>query len=472
LSGESQIPQDDTYSGANRRSSNLINVLGRTWDQICLQAVTPGEIMVVLEGAGLNDQIARERYGCLDLLDCAEQLYLRVPYRASSSITPPQDVAPPTWLPLLRGLVYLFPAAWLPVTTYIWEIRSATTGWLIATLFCWGWGQLIAHLGYGALGRQQPGQTAGFIRILSVVGLLATAGLSALVALFLHLPAEPTVAVGILTATYLFSSYALLICGRMMWLFSVSLLSAFLGLALTLVPANLVSLRDYAASWILALAVSAPLGLALLVTRRAERLVWPSIKGLMPSIGYALYGWNCAGFLAWATMTSVGIEPLKGLLNTLILAPLVLSTGVMEWLVERLFVHLRSLASRPLRREALIRQGLKALAGSVASYILLLALLYGVLAIIASDLVSLAHLTGQLLFGVATMLSVILLTVARLTIVVTSWLVCFGLLVILNFMPSNFPLSPTGIFLVDIVVLLSALLYSAVTAFYDVNSYR
>ncbi|MFK7604294.1 hypothetical protein ACI3L1_19050 [Deinococcus sp. SM5_A1] len=460
------------YPGPNRRSANPLNELGRQWDDICKQAVAPGEIMVALEAAGYNDDTARERYGCIDLLDCAEQLYMRVPYRPSLLDQEQRLPAPQVWLPLLRGLTYLLPAAWLPLTALLWPAESASVGWATATLFCWGWGQLIAYLGYRALGRQHQGQAAVFIRLLGTGGLVLTALLALLMGVLLHRPLGPTVAVALLTGTYLFSAYALFMYGRVFTLFAVTLPAVLLGLGLNLLPAQLVGLRDLGAAGVLAFAVGVPLVMTLYLTRQAERPLWPGRNEWLLASGFAMYGWSCASFLAWATITGATIAPLEGLTGSLILVPLILSMGMMEWLVERLLRQLRFLSQSTLSLEQLILSGQKALVSSLGWYVLALVLLHLILAAVATSTVSTVHVLGQVLFGMAAMVSAILLAVERLKMVVISWLVSLGLLVVINVLPSGTFLSASGIFLLDVQVLLFSLLLSVTVALFDINSYR
>lgn len=461
-----------SYLGNDRRSANPLDQLGREWDGICKQAVAPGEIMVALEAAGYNDEIAQMRYGCIDLLDCAEQLYLRVPYRPSLSDQAQRVPVPQIWLPLFRGLLYLLPAAWLPLTALLWPAESASVGWATATLFCWGWGQLIAYLGYRALGRQHHGQAAVFIRLLGIAGLGLTALFALLMGALLHRPLGPTVVVALVTGTYLFSAYALLMYGRVLALFAVSLPAALLGLGLHLLPAPLDGLREQVAAGVIAFAVGVPLLMTVYLTRGAERPFWLGLKEWVPATGFALYGWSCAAFLTWATMTSVTIAPLQGLAGSLILVPLILSMGVMEWLVERLLGQMRFLSQSTLRLEQLILTGQKALVASLGWYVLALVLLHLVLAGITANTVPVVHLLGQVLFGMAAMVSAVLLALDRLRMVLVSWLVSLGLLVVLNVLPSGSFLSASGIFLLDVQALLFGLLISVTVALFDINSYR
>lgn len=463
------LPPSD-FPNIDRRSANPMSQLGRQWNHICREAVAPGEIMVALEAAGYNDEVVRERYGCLDLLDCAEQLYLRVPYRPNLSALSGGGPVIRAWLPLLRGLTYLLPAAWLPLTAQLWPAASANVGWGTATLFCWGWGQLIAFLGYRALGFGQPGQAAAYIRLCSALGLILTGLIALLVGALLRLPLGATVAVALVTGTYLFSAYALLMYGRVLALFAVSLPAALLGLGLFIVPAG--EQRTQLAAGILAFAIGVPLAITLYLTRRPERPLWPGRSGLLPAFGHASYGWSCAVFLTWATLTSVTIAPLQGLAGTLILVPLILSMGVMEWLVERLLAQLRALATATLSLEELIAAGQRALSGSLGWYILALLALHLAMMAVATQNFPAAHILGQVTFGVAAMVSAVLLSIGRLKMVVVSWLVALGLLAVMTLLPPGAFLSASAIFLLDVEALLFGLLISAAVALYDINTYR
>ena len=73
-----------TAVGANRRSTDLVDVLGRRMDEICVAAVSPLEIAAALEMDGINDRSAREVYGHEDIFALAEALYSRVPFRQKS----------------------------------------------------------------------------------------------------------------------------------------------------------------------------------------------------------------------------------------------------------------------------------------------------------------------------------------------------------------------------------------------------
>lgn len=480
---QATLPQPaEAPGGVERRSTDPLNQLGRQWDRVCRQAVAPGEIMVALEAAGLNDAIARERYGCADLLDCAERLYQLVPYRPASDSPPApglRELWPTFWPPLLRSLTYLLPAAWLPVTPHLWPLDGAAgggaaLGWAVATLFCWGWGQLAAFLGYHALGRREGRQAAGLARALTGLGLGLLVPLSLLAALTLGRPLVPTVVVALATALYIFSAYTLLMYRREALLFALGLPAAALGLALTGELGG-TDLHRWAPG-LLALAVLPPAALAAFLTREAG-WGWPERPGdhlLRPALGHAVYGWSCAAFLSWATVTGARVAPLEGLAGSLVLVPLVLSMGALEWLVERLVTELRAEAAnaRTGHLEGLIVAAGKALAWRVGWYVLVLAGLHLLLADLGRLELSAVHLVGQMLFGVAVLVSAVLIALQRLRLVVVAWLISLALLVVLSVLPSGAFLSPSGVFLFDIEALLFFLLLFTAVTLHDVTSYQ
>ena len=96
-----------TAVGANRRSTDPVDVLGRRMDEICVAAVSPLEIAAALEMDGINDRSAREVYGHEDIFALAEALYSRVPFRQKSQPIPTQPK--PSWVEVTRGLLYAFP---------------------------------------------------------------------------------------------------------------------------------------------------------------------------------------------------------------------------------------------------------------------------------------------------------------------------------------------------------------------------
>lgn len=67
--------------GAERRSSDPVNQLGRSLDQLCLEASDPYEIAAHLEALGYNSANVAAKYGVADHFELARALFYRTPRR-------------------------------------------------------------------------------------------------------------------------------------------------------------------------------------------------------------------------------------------------------------------------------------------------------------------------------------------------------------------------------------------------------
>lgn len=70
-----------TWAGLERRSRDPVNQLGRSLNQLCLEASDAYEIAAHLEALGLNDPQKLAGYGTEDHFDLAERLFSRTPKR-------------------------------------------------------------------------------------------------------------------------------------------------------------------------------------------------------------------------------------------------------------------------------------------------------------------------------------------------------------------------------------------------------
>jgi hypothetical protein len=149
-------------AGANRRSIDPVDVLGRRMDQICVAAVSPLEIAAALEMDGINDRSAREVYGHEDIFVLAEALYARVPFRQKSQTIPTQPK--PSWVEVTRGLLYAFPGLMIAgfgltnADSSFETTQTVTAGLVFGAIFSWAWSQGMARLGYIKRGQSAPKQ--------------------------------------------------------------------------------------------------------------------------------------------------------------------------------------------------------------------------------------------------------------------------------------------------------------------------
>jgi hypothetical protein len=161
----SQMHPPMTAVGANRRSTDPVDVLGRRMDEICVAAVSPLEIAAALEMDGINDRSAREVYGHDDIFALAEALYARVPFRQKSQPLPTRAKTP--WVEVTRGLLYAFPGlmiAGFGLTNADSSLETTLTV-TAGLVFSWAWSQGMARLGYikrGQSALKQAGRTLMF----------------------------------------------------------------------------------------------------------------------------------------------------------------------------------------------------------------------------------------------------------------------------------------------------------------------
>ena len=158
-------------AGPNRRSIEPVDILSRKMDELCVAAVSPLEIAAALEMDGINDRAAREVYGYDDIFALADALYTRVPFRQKSQPIPQQ--AKPSWVVVVRGLLYAFPGLMM-IGLGITDAKSSqetittvTAGLVFGSIFAWAWSQGMARLGYVKLGQSAP-KLAGQSLLLSL----------------------------------------------------------------------------------------------------------------------------------------------------------------------------------------------------------------------------------------------------------------------------------------------------------------
>lgn len=355
-----------TLQGAEPLPSLGVARLGREFRHLCAQATQPEEIAAALETNGLNDDIARERYGLPSVFACAEALYSHLPYRAPRTALWPDPG--PLWALLPRGLLYALPGAALAVAGPVLADRPGASAALFsAVVLGWGWGQGMASIGYRKTGAPQQ----WFLwRATALSGPLAAA-VGALVAGLSRQELLPSALVGAAVggvAGLACAAFAgLLILGRPLF----AALSFLPSLALVLTP-PLAGDLSWASAWVaLGCAALLPLAALGMPTRQLAGLQispppWPV------TLAHAGAGWLCALFLSLAFGAALWRQ-----LGPAALLPLILSVGPLEVLSLRFQARLRLLAQRhgDLRRLAGAAQ--RTLLALWGIYLLALGGLYG-----------------------------------------------------------------------------------------------
>ncbi|OLV18230.1 hypothetical protein [Deinococcus marmoris] len=334
--------------------------LGRELNAVCAHATQPEEIAAALEANGLNDDIARERYGLDNVFACAEALFVNVPYREPRPATLPALL--PAWNLITRGALYALPGAALAVAApLLAPYPGAQTALIVSVVFGWGWGQGLASLGYRKSGRP-------LYRFLSGATLLTfpvAAALSALAALVTQQPVLAAALVGAVAGSAFAAFAALLILGRP-WRVALVYLPS-LACLLTVALGGVVN-ADVA--W-LSVAFAAALPLLVLAERTnlPEGLHLPVLRWTVP-LAHATAGWSCGLFV-----TVVFGAALWSRLGAAALLPVIVSVGAMEVLSLIFHGRLRALAHRHGNLGSLGRSAVRALLQVLTLYLLVLTVL-------------------------------------------------------------------------------------------------
>ncbi|MET8000789.1 hypothetical protein [Nonomuraea glycinis] len=121
------------------------------------RAVEPLQVAAILESEGLNDRIARDRYGHPDVFSLAEAAYSRMTVRGRDlPPPPPPGLVPQRARPLaqiLHGLLYGLPAVLLPAASGLVGTRWLMPGLVLTTGIGWVLGSAAAQLAYTLVGR-------------------------------------------------------------------------------------------------------------------------------------------------------------------------------------------------------------------------------------------------------------------------------------------------------------------------------
>lgn len=419
------------YSGAQLRSSDPLAQLSRRLNSACVRAVHPHELAAILEAEGFTDALVQERFGDPNVFECAERLFRLVPYRPAQQVWLLPQAGRPLWRDLMRGLIYLLPAAWSPAALQLggqlgWG-EGASLGLLLASLFGWGWMQSVAYLGYFSLVAGQY-QARAMLRRAGSAAVLLSGLLAAAVAAATGQNVFAVTLVATAIATYLAAATALLVLEHETWLVLGLLPALLLTLLGTLSPdwSSGQAVGDSGAALqavsVLLLAVGVPLLAAWIATRPpplaspasdfGQTAGGPSLRQVATSLPYGVYGWLCAAFLS-LTLLSAG--PISGpsqasgagLLGwSWSVAPLVLSMGVLERTLRRIQQALRAQASSSASLSSIVWSGFARVLNWGAGYLCVLLLGYLLLGALVPD----AALPGELVVGHLALAAALLLS--------------------------------------------------------------
>lgn len=274
-----------------------IDALIEPMDASLARAVEPLQVAAILESEGLNDKIARERYGHTDVFSLAETAFSRV---AAKAVPPVPDAplrrARPT-AQILHGLLYGLPAALLPAASGLVGTQWLMPGLVFTTGIGWVLGSSAAQIAYTLMGRGCPRSAGRVLR----TGLVIGVGCAALTATGLALGMGAPVALVALCVTQIafqISSGILLFYRREAWLAAMMMPAVLAGIGYIGVADRFVGLLTVCLGVI---CVAAVVGAAMLLTLATpdegeqpaaepplRTLLRANLRGLPPAFLYSL----------------------------------------------------------------------------------------------------------------------------------------------------------------------------------------
>jgi hypothetical protein len=307
-------------------------------------AVEPLQVAAVLESHGVTDRVAADEYGRADVFELADDVY--------RLLAPVPDVAAtrPTggWRAALRdlshGLLYLLPTAMFPAVFAVLGRGSLVLALVLVGLLGWVWSGAITWLGYQWRGRGQIREAASLMRRSTAAGLVAAAGLGA-VLVWTTGAGYGLLALVVGVMAYQLASTLLVFYRKELWLGLAMAPAVGAGVAYLRLGHQLrwLSIVVAAASVLLALA----LGLLRTVERtgsghRQQRARWTAPGDRRMLLAVVLYTALTAVFLLHAEA-----RYLLGRLDiVLAVTPLLAGMGLVEWRAHRFDEHSRQLLTR------------------------------------------------------------------------------------------------------------------------------
>ncbi|MEV0381984.1 hypothetical protein [Nonomuraea sp. NPDC050643] len=271
-----------------RSIDDLIRPLGSG----IFRAVEPLQVAAILESQGLNDKIAREKYGHDDVFSLAEAAYSHI--STMTTPRPPSGTVLRRARPLaqmLHGLLYGLPAALLPAASGLVGTQWLMPGLVLTTGIGWVLGSVAAQTAYSLAGRGFPRTAGRALRTGLVLGVLAAMVMASVIAIVRSGPVA-LVALCVMQMAFQIASGILLFYRRETWLGAMMMPAVVAGIAYIAIGESWVGLL---AVCIGVVCIAGTVGAALLLTldqgTDAEpplrTLVRPDLRAVFPSLLYA-----------------------------------------------------------------------------------------------------------------------------------------------------------------------------------------
>jgi hypothetical protein len=287
------------------------------------------EVAAALEASGINDRVARQRYGYADVFALARQRFAALTEKRAIALSPAEAPDPvDVWGTLLRGAVFVLPAVLTGAALGPTPSRPLVWAVLVSVGVGWAAGQGVAYVGYRVANAGSPAGARWQMRAFALLVLLVSATCGTAAGAFGVL-AWPAVALAVGQIAFVLASAIALVLNR----------PAVIGLAL--VPGLVVSVPALIWSvprWLVLAAVVTTLAVALtwvgFLIRDAEppvsRLARAAARG---ALAYVAYGASLALLLSFALVDGM-VAPARVTL-TVTMLPLICGVLVSEFQLAR-----------------------------------------------------------------------------------------------------------------------------------------
>lgn len=258
------------------------------------RAVEPLQVAAMLESQGLNDKIARERYGHADVFSLAETAYSHIkamdapPPRAGVLLKRARPAAQ-----MLHGLLYALPAALLPAASGRVGSQWLMPGLVLTTGLGWVLGSVAAQLAYSLIGRGFPRAAGRILRTGLLVGVVAATVTAGVIAMVMSAPVE-LVALCVMQMAFQIASGILLLYRREGWLGAIMLPAVVAGFAYIVIGDSRVGLLTICVG-VACIAATVAGAFKLSLSRGKDSVPEPplrslvrvNVRALLPSFVYA-----------------------------------------------------------------------------------------------------------------------------------------------------------------------------------------
>jgi len=385
----------------------------------CGPAVDPLEIAARLEAAGFSNQVVADTYALPDVFALADVLYRYTPFRAEPAAEP-EPPAGGSWRDLARGALFALPT--FSFTVGIKALGVRPVWWVLPAGLILGWAlsQLIACLAWTMRG---AGDSAGE-PVLVVAALALGVALSGLAGGMLARyfgGGLGAVLLVVAVTVYMVDTGLLLFYGDERWL-ALALAPGLVAAGLYLFDSHWSSFNRLASAAAIATVALATIFALRHVLRKGWRRPQLPRSAVPRGAQFFAHG-ACCGLL---TSLLIGFESRPGSAIhdvTLIVWPLLLTLGVMEWQLRSLRGRVAAFLPVSHGVRHFVAQAHRAFMRSLIIYAVLLAALSAVAGIIgaARHTKLILPLLAQGTLGLAFFVALILIASGRVDLVIRSW---------------------------------------------------